>query len=257
VGGGNAAVDSARTALRLGAKEVHLLYRRTRDEMPAQPTEIAEAIDEGVQMHYLAAPKRIAGKDKVEGITCTGMQLSGFDENGRRRPLPMDGRELALQVDTVILAVGQEVDPSLSAIALKVSNRGRIVVDPGDLSTSLPGVYAGGDAVLGPATVIDAIAQGLQAARSIDEQVRGIPATVPTLEDEYPAPPDDAEVPEKSRRAVRTLSVPDRLGGFAEVALCYSAADAQEEASRCLRCHFGAQATMDEEDQQKERQREA
>ena len=246
VGGGNAAIDAARTALRLGAEDVHLLYRRTRDEMPAQPEEIEEALHEGVQLHCLMAPSRIAGKDRVEGIECARMRLSGFDDSGRRRPVPSDEADYTVAVDHVILAVGQQVEAPPD-VPVQRDRSGRIVVDPDTLQTSLAGVYAGGDAVSGPATVIEAIAHGQRAARIIDNRVRGIPVDAELLEDEHPAPPEDAEIPEHPRVPLPQLPVDRRTSSFAEVALCYSAEAAVEEAGRCLRCHLGEQAALEDE----------
>jgi NADH-quinone oxidoreductase subunit F len=247
VGGGNAAMDAARTAVRLGCKEVRLLYRRTRHEMPAQAEEIEEAINEGVRMHFLAAPRRILGAHRVEAIECAEMRLSGFDESGRWRPVAVEGGEFSLPVDTVILAVGQQVDPT-TGLPVPVSDRGRLVVDPDTLQTTLPGVYAGGDAVTGPATVIDAIAHGLRAARAIDYQVRGVVPTPVVLADPHPAPADDEEIVERRRVPHARLAVDERLRGFSEVELCYSAEAALEEAGRCLRCHWGEHTAADDEE---------
>ena len=235
IGGGNAAVDAARAAVRLGAKEVHLIYRRTRDEMPAQGAEIAEAVREGVRMRFLAAPVQITGKGKVEAIECVNMRLGEFDRSGRRRPEPLESSTFTLPVDTVVLAIGQEIaDP----LPVATDRRGRLVVDPITLRTSLPNVYAGGDAVTGPATVIEAIAHGLRAARAIDHQVRGVTPTAVMLEDEHPAPPEDEEVQEQARVKMPALAVRERLRSFAEVELGYPAEAALEEANRCLRCHL-------------------
>ncbi len=235
IGGGNAAIDAARAAVRLGAKEVHLIYRRTREEMPAQSAEISEAVHEGVMMRFLAAPVRITGKGKVEAIECLNMRLGEFDRSGRRRPEPLEGSTFTLPVDTVVLAIGQEIADTLP---VETDRRGRVVVHPITLRTSLPNVYAGGDAVSGPATVIEAIAHGLRAARAIDHQVRGIAPTAVMIEDEHPAPPDDAEVQEQPRLKMPALAVSERLRSFAEVELGYPAEAAIEEASRCLRCHL-------------------
>jgi NADH-quinone oxidoreductase subunit F len=238
VGGGNAAVDAARTPLRIGAREVHLVYRRTRDEMPAQPKEIAEAIHEGVQMHYLAAPKRIIGEGKVEGIECYQMELKEFDRSGRRRPVPVEGAEFTLAVDTVIVAIGQAVEPALGEGKLEVNRWGQVAADPSTLATSLPGVYAGGDAVTGPNTVIQTIAQGLRAARAIDQRVRGVAPEPVVLEDDRGPLAEEEEVVEKPRVAMPELAVCDRVSCFAEVELGYSTEAAQEEAGRCLKCHL-------------------
>jgi len=241
IGGGNAAIDAARTAVRVGAKEVHIVYRRTRDEMPAQPKEIAEAIQEGVQMHFLAGPKQVLGQRKVTGLECYQMELKEFDRSGRRRPVQVEGADFTLDVDTVIAAIGQSVESTVSESPLTVDRWGQIEVDPRTLATNIPGVYAGGDAVLGPSTVIEAIAQGLKAARMIDQQVRGVPAEAVVIEDERGPLTDDEDVIEKARLLMPELRVCDRVSCFAEVELGYTAEAAQEEANRCLKCHLAVQ----------------
>ncbi|MGD0111220.1 MAG: NADH-quinone oxidoreductase subunit NuoF [Armatimonadota bacterium] len=241
IGGGNAAIDAARTAVRVGAKEVHIVYRRTRDEMPAQPKEIAEAIQEGVQMHFLAGPKQVLGKRRVTGLECYQMELKEFDRSGRRRPVQVEGADFTLDVDTVIAAIGQSVESSVSKSPLTVDRWGQIEVDPRTLATNIPGVYAGGDAVLGPSTVIEAVAQGLKAARMIDQQVRGVPAEAVVIEDERGPLTDDEDVIEKARLLMPELRVCDRVSCFAEVELGYTAEAAQEEANRCLKCHLAVQ----------------
>ncbi len=241
IGGGNAAIDAARTAVRMGAKDVHIVYRRTRDEMPAQPKEIAEAIQEGVQMHFLAGPKQVLGKKRVTGLECYQMELKEFDRSGRRRPVQVEGADFTLDVDTVIAAIGQSVESSVSKSPLTVDRWGQIEVDPRTLATNIPGVYAGGDAVLGPSTVIEAIAQGLKAARMIDQQVRGVPAEAVVIEDERGPLTDDEDVIEKARLLMPELRVCDRVSCFAEVELGYTAEAAQEEANRCLKCHLAVQ----------------
>jgi NADH-quinone oxidoreductase subunit F len=241
VGGGNAAIDAARTALRMGAEEVRLIYRRTRDEMPAQPKEIAEAMHEGVKMHFLAGPKQILGARKVKGLECYQMELKEFDRSGRRRPVQVGDADFTLDVDTVIVAIGQSVEVAPSESPLKVDRWGQIEVDPRTLATNIPGVYAGGDAVTGPSTVIEAIAQGLKAARMIDQQVRGVPAEPVVLQDERGPLTDDEEVIEKPRVIMPEMKVCDRVTCFAEVELGYSPEAAREEANRCLKCHLAVQ----------------
>lgn len=247
VGGGNAAIDAARTALRLGAKEVHIVYRRTRNEMPAESKEIDAAISEGIQMHFLAAPKRVVGIGKVEGLECLRMELKGFDSSGRWRPMPVEGSEFVLPVDTIIAAVGQSVDASLKQGPFEVSRSGQIEVDPVTLATNIPSVYAGGDAVTGPATVIEAIAQGLRAAQAIDHQVRGILSAVIALKDERALLTEEEELIEQPRIPMPELEMCDRLGGFAEVELGYSVEEALAEANRCLKCHLMAEIDNPEE----------
>ena len=173
IGGGNVAIDSARTALRLGVKEAVILYRRSREEMPANPWEVKEAEEDGVRIEFLVAPRKILGESgRVRAIECIRMQLGEIDETGRRRPQPIEGSEFTLDFDSVILAVGEEPDLSLLPKEIEVFER-KILVDPFTMATSMPGVFAGGDAVTGPATVIEAIVAGVRAAGSIDKFLRG------------------------------------------------------------------------------------
>jgi len=236
IGGGNAAVDSARTALRFGAKEVAIIYRRTRAEMPASPEEIEEALAEGVEIHFLAAPSRIISQDSRVELECIRMELGEMDASGRRRPEPIKGSEFVMSFDTIIAAIGQRPDiPDQFNLAL---GRGSVVeVDPDTLATSREGVFAGGDAVSGPASVIEAIAAGRQAAISIDKYLGGSGDI-----DEVLSPPEEGtlapleETEEKRRPEMPTLPVEQRLGDFSQVELGYSDQMAIEEAMRCLRC---------------------
>ena len=174
IGSGNVAMDAARTALRLGAKEVCVLYRRSREEMPANPWEVKEAEEEGVNIQFLVSPSRILGEDgHVTAIECIRMMLGEPDETGRRRPIPIKGSEYAMTVDTVIPAIGETPDLSLLPKDVAVTRRNTVAVDPVTLETSLPGVFAGGDVVSGPATVIEAIAAGKMAADSISQYLKG------------------------------------------------------------------------------------
>ena len=172
LGGGNVAMDAARTALRLGAEEVHVVYRRTEKEMPARVEEVCHAKEEGVLFHLLQNARRIIGNDYgcVTGIECLKYELGEPDESGRRRPIEVEGSEFVMHCDTVIVAIGNESNPLLKRTTpeLNTNRWGRIVVDENG-RTSIPGVYAGGDIVLGAATVILAMGQGRVAARSINE----------------------------------------------------------------------------------------
>jgi glutamate synthase (NADPH/NADH) small chain len=174
VGGGNVAMDSARTALRLGAEHVTIVYRRTEVEMPARVEEVAHAKEEGIEFRLLQNPTRIFGDDsgRVIGVECLKYELGEPDESGRRRPVPIAGSEFRLAVDTVIVAVGNGSNPLLTSTApdLKLSKWGNILVDE-DGKTSMDRVYAGGDIVLGAATVILAMGQGRRAAASINRRL--------------------------------------------------------------------------------------
>jgi len=173
IGGGNIAMDAARTALRLGAHEVHVLYRRSRDEMPANPWEVRETESEGVKIQFLVAPKRILGKDeRATALECVKMSLGEPDETGRRSPLPIEGSEFKIEVDTVILAVGESPELSVLPKEIEANAANTVAVNPITMETSLPGVFAGGDCVSGPATVIEAIAAGKRAAAHIDEYLK-------------------------------------------------------------------------------------
>ncbi|MBX5327421.1 MAG: FAD-dependent oxidoreductase [Candidatus Bathyarchaeia archaeon] len=174
IGGGNTAIDAARTALRLGAKQVMILYRRAKEDMPALPVEIEAAEEEGVQFNFLVAPKQILGEDgKVKAVECLRMKFGEPDESGRRRPIPIPGSEHTYEVNTVIPAIGQQIETScLPSTLLDKSNRA-VTADPLTLETQIPGVFAGGDAVTGPASVIEAVGAGKRAAESIDRYLTG------------------------------------------------------------------------------------
>jgi formate dehydrogenase beta subunit len=171
IGGGNSAIDSARTALRVGADEVSILYRRSRREMPANPWEIEEAEREGVKIHYLAAPVKMIGENgKVARMLCTKMKLGKLDASGRRSPIPMEGSEFEIETDCVVPAISQEPDLAFlhEGHGLKISKWNSFVVNERTMATNRPGVYAAGDSVTGPATVIQAIAAAHTAADSME-----------------------------------------------------------------------------------------
>lgn len=176
IGGGNVAIDAARSALRVGAKKVIILYRRTRQEMPATEEEIEAAEAEGIEFQYLAAPIEVlASGGKVSGIRCQRMELGQPDASGRRRPMPVKGSEFDIAVDTVIPAIGQVTDLSFSGegSGIESARGGTLLVDPETLATTRAGVFAGGDAVSGPATAIEAVAAGHKSALSIAQYVSG------------------------------------------------------------------------------------
>ncbi|MDR1655681.1 MAG: NADPH-dependent glutamate synthase, partial [Treponema sp.] len=171
IGGGNVAMDAARMALRLGAEQVHVIYRRTRDEMPARAEEVGHAMEEGIVFNFLRNPNKILGDDKglVTGLELQKFELGAPDDSGRRSPVAIPGSEYVFDCDTVIVALGNESNPLLTRTTsgLKADRRGRIIVDGGQ-KTSLEKVYAGGDIVLGAATVILAMGEGRRAAASIN-----------------------------------------------------------------------------------------
>ena len=236
IGGGNVAIDAARTALRLGVKEATIIYRRTREEMPASGEEIEEALLEGVKIEFLVAPNRIEIKNGSLELTCIRMKLGAVDSSGRRRPVPIESSEFSLTFDTLIAAIGQ-VPEAPEKFGLPLGRGNTIQVDADTLATAREGVFAGGDAVTGPAIVIEAIAAGRQAAVSIDKYLGGS-----GIIDEVLAPPEEIEsLPaieegEKHRISIPTLTLSERLGSFAEVELGLREEVAIEEAKRCLRC---------------------
>jgi len=172
IGGGNVAMDAARMALRLGAAEVHLVYRRTRDEMPARAEEVEHAMEEGIIFDFLRNPSRILGNEKgwVSGMELQKFELGEPDSSGRRSPVLIPSSEYTFECDTVIVALGNEPNPLISrtTAGLAADKRGRITVDPVQ-KTSIEMVYAGGDIVLGAATVILAMGEGRKAAKAINE----------------------------------------------------------------------------------------
>ena len=235
IGGGNAAIDSARTALRLGAKEVTIIYRRTRTEMPASAEEIDGAIAEGVKVHFLAAPSRIISQNGKLELECISLRLGAVDASGRPRPEPIEGSEFVTKFDSIIAAIGQRPEVP-GRFNLSIGGGNTIQVDPDTLASSREGVFAGGDVVSGPASVIEAIAHGRQAAISIDKYLGGKGEIEETL-----APPEGAVAPleeaEGGRRVeMPTLPVAERLKGFSQVELGLSEEIAIREAKRCLRC---------------------
>jgi len=242
VGGGNTAIDAARTALRLGAKSVTVVYRRTREEMPAQPEEIVEALEEGVKFEFLVAPVEVirnGGKAAVS-IKLQRMRLVDFDDGGRRRPVPIEDGFIEIPAAHIIRAIGQK--PIVPVGGPPVSKRGTVKVHQFSLATELDGVFAGGDAVLGPATAVEAIGHGRRAAEAIERYFHpGKPARFPwnaprSLDTAF----DPAAEPSKTAR-LETPKLPplERKTCFDEVELTLCAADARLEADRCLRCDYG------------------
>jgi homotetrameric NADPH-dependent glutamate synthase len=237
IGGGNAAIDASRTALRLGAEEVSIVYRRTRNEMPANPQEIHDALEEGVKMHFLLAPLRITGEaGKVTGLLCQRMELGEPDESGRRRPVPVPGSEFTMELDTIIPAISQAVDYGFAEgeEPLKTNRWGTIETD-GCMQTSLEGVFAGGDVVTGPDTVIEAVAAGQRAAAYIDLFLSGEPM-VPRPKPVRTIAQPDLDAPRKPRMAMPTLDPAKRIRNFEQVEQGFTEEQARYEASRCLQC---------------------
>ncbi|HEX7482048.1 MAG TPA: NADPH-dependent glutamate synthase, partial [Candidatus Bathyarchaeia archaeon] len=173
IGGGNVAMDSARCALRLGAEHVSIIYRRSREELPARQEELVNAEEEGITFKFLASPKRFIGDEqgRIKGIELVTMELVEPDESGRRKPMPVKGSEFVMDVDTVIVAIGRTPNPIIQKVTkgLETTKHGTIAADPETGKTSLEGVYAGGDIVTGEATVISAMGSGRRSAKAIHE----------------------------------------------------------------------------------------
>ncbi len=245
VGGGNTAVDAARTAKRLGAAKVTILYRRTREEMPASPEEIDATLEEGIEIEYLAAPVKVLGTKKMKAIRCIRMALGEPDKSGRRRPVPVKGSEFKIKADLLIPAVSQSADEKMAALFdLEVSKWGTIETDDLTAATSKPGVFAGGDVVLGPSSVIESIAAGKQAALAIDNFISGRAVNeglFPRPKAENPLSDTDLqELTRKTHRQERVapaeLPADQRAADFDEVVRTYTLEEAQQEAKRCLNC---------------------
>jgi NADH-quinone oxidoreductase subunit F len=243
VGGGNAAIDAARTAKRTrGVEEVTILYRRTRVEMPAFEEEIEAALEEGIRLEYLVAPIRVVTEDeKLTGVECVRMELGALDASGRRRPVPIEGSEFVVSVDTLMPAIGERADTSMLPDAIEKTKWNTIVTDPETFATNLEGVFAGGDVVTGPDTVIRAMGAGKVAAAMIDRYVRGESVqrdydfVRPSL---YPPAVTltDEEIGTADRPEMKRIPVAQRVEGVAEDELGLSQAQAVAEARRCLRC---------------------
>ena len=239
VGGGNVAVDAARSAKRFGASEVTIVYRRSRDEMPAYADEVAAAEKEGIKIEFLAAPSKVIGKNgKVTGLECLRTKLGAPDASGRRTPEPVPGSEFTVAADTIISAIGEV--PDLTFLDGKVNLAGgkTVMANPVSQATNVPGLFAGGDAATGPATVIEAIAAGRKAAAAIDRFLSG-----QAMDEEEPAPRiigiEDVDVEHFTKRARQQMAeapVPERVKGFAEVELGFSEFTALAEADRCFQC---------------------
>ncbi len=241
VGGGNVAIDAARTALRLGAKEVSLFYRRSRREMPATEEEVTGAEQEGIKLYYLFAPVTVLGENgKVIGLECIRMKLGEPDNSGRRRPIPIGGSEFTVDADMVILAIGEAPDLDfLSEIGMfQMLPGGTLEVDNQSLATNIAGVFAGGDVVLGPATAIEAIAAGKRAAIAIDRYLQG--KSLPPKEGQLPIVTIDSvdlhSVEKTKRVAMSRIPPKKRATNFKEANLGFSPKMAAKEAGRCLNC---------------------
>jgi len=248
IGGGNTAVDVARTAWRLGAEKVIMLYRRTRAEMPADPIEVEDLLEEGIELMELVAPVGLVRDDagKLKALTCVRMVLGEPDASGRRRPVPQKGSEFDIPCDWVFPSIGQM--PFLTRILSGsryepgVSRWSTFDIDTETMQTSVPGIFAGGDAADdGPTVVIDAIRDGQKAARAIhaylsETEIPGKPFIVRKEFWAKPGTKELGDIPESPRRKLHYISVEERVGNFREVSLGFEYDDMTHEAERCLSC---------------------
>ncbi|MBI4964452.1 MAG: FAD-dependent oxidoreductase [Desulfomonile tiedjei] len=250
VGGGNTAIDCVRTALRMGASDVSLVYRRTENEMPADLEEVEDTKEEGINLFFLTQPIQILSKEgKMTGLRCLRMQLGEPDASGRRRPVPVEGSEFEIEADTVIPAIGQKslLDFLGPDLGIEVTRRGTIKVDPNTMMTSRPGVFAAGDAVSGPLTVVHGMAGGKRAAKMIHEYLatgkcrvseeHRMQDLIANIEKDYGVLVT-ARTPtrEGGPRPYRKLDVNERITSFLEVDSGFTQRSSFIEASRCLRC---------------------
>jgi len=238
VGGGNVAMDSARTARRLGG-EITVVYRRSLKEMPANREEIEQAQEEGIKFNFLTNPTKLHKNEKDTCLQCVNMELGEPDESGRRRPVAIKGSEFDIECDYVIFSIGQEVDAApLEQNDIKLNKSGLIDVDPVTLQTSLDGVFSGGDAVTGPASAVEAIAAGHEAAISIDRYLNNEDLKAGREKKEK----NKAEIPKEaprfalSRECPPLLSPDERIKSFVEVDQGFSKDQMVREAQRCLNC---------------------
>ncbi|HXY74667.1 MAG TPA: molybdopterin-dependent oxidoreductase, partial [Dehalococcoidales bacterium] len=236
IGGGNVALDAARTSLRLGAKQVTIFYRRTRMEMPANPEEIEAAIDEGIEIIYLATPFRAVRENEVLKLECQRVKLGKPDASGRRHPVLVQGRNFITELDTIVSAIGQR--PSVPESFDIKTEKGNTVAISEKMMSSVPGIFAGGDCVRGPATVIEAIADGRKAASAIDIFLGGTGDISESL-----VPPRESvvwqerDLPEEKTVSIKNIAPDSRINNFDEVELALPQSIAQAEAARCLKCY--------------------
>jgi len=246
VGGGAVAIDAARTALRLGASKAHVIYRRTREEMPAWKEEVHAAVQEGIQFHFLTDPVGVLGPEHVTGVECHLQKLGAFDASGRRRPVPIEeteyeGAEFVLDADVFIPAIGQtpEVECMKDGDGTIGANRDDTVTVGPNLATTRERVFAAGDLALGPATVIEAVAQGNRVAVAVDAYLKGQSVERPkfmTAFREVPQLFNLEDYAEAKRPVMRELPVHERIRNFEEVEAGLDEQKAREECKRCLRC---------------------
>jgi len=242
IGGGDAAIDGARVALRLGAKRVSILYRRSRAEMPAHPEQVEGALAEGIRIEEQVAPRRFLAQDgRLEGLELIRTELGPPDESGRRRPIPIEGSEFVIEADTAIVAIGQRAEPGLlQDLGVELNEGGWVRIDEETGQTSIESLFAGGDVASGPATVIAAIAAGKRAAWGIDRYLRGDKAKEVCFrtwgdseQEERYRPP---HVPQEERAVISQVPAEERIEDFRLIELGLAEEAARAEAWRCLAC---------------------
>jgi NADH-quinone oxidoreductase subunit F len=244
VGGGNAAIDAARTAMRLGAKEVTILYRRTQEQMPAYAEEIEEALREGIKLRTLTQPLAVKtnAEGRVAGMECACMQLGEFDRSGRRRPTKSEQENFTIDADQVIVAIGQKIDTSSIAgdLDIHLAENRFIASDPVSGQTSVDWLFAGGDVATGPVSVVAAIGSGERAAAGIDEYLTGENHAFwreeVTVDTAYDPDADPAPYP---REPIPTIEPDRRRNNFEEVERTWPEGVALRQCARCLRCDYG------------------
>ena len=250
IGGGNTALDSARTARRVGSEQVDIYYRRTREEMPVSEVEYNEAREEGIRINFLVSPTRILRADgRAVGIECIRMKLGEADETGRRKPIPIEGSEFSVTADTVIPAVGQAPDLSFLPPDSKLERAkwGALQVDGNTLATNISGIFAGGDFVTGPTYVIEAIAAGRRGAIAIDKYLCGDTSRIAfydkreEVEEGLIEKELEGVAEEKPRVEMPVAPVDERVRDFREIEMGFGEERAREEAKRCLRCDLEKQ----------------
>ncbi len=246
IGGGNTAIDVARTAVRLGS-DVTIIYRRTRDEMPANIEEILEAMEEGIKIEFLATPVEVISESGViTGLKCTKMSLGEFGYDARRKPIPQEGSEFLVQIDTLIPAIGQEpeVDLIKDGYGIELSKWNTIVVDAKTMRTSVENIFAGGDVVTGPWVVIEAMGSGKRAAQSIHRYLQGFkdekewkPEVKPVYVKPLELSDDELEkIIDAQRPRLKLMDAEERKLSFEEVSSGLNKDLAMQEAKRCVRC---------------------
>lgn len=239
IGGGHTALDASRTCLRLGTREVTIIYRRTLDEMPVDHAELEETEEEGVKIKYLIAPVEFIGNESgnVKKVRCIETQLGELDESGRRSPLPIENSEFELNADTVISAIGYiPEEETLKTTGVSVREHSRVIVN-GTCATNIKNVFACGDVVSGPSSLIEAIASGKKSAKAIHSYFRNLPEESETYYASGLLNENLVKLIQKeSRQKMPTLPIKKRINSFDEVGLGYRWEQAVKEAQRCLKC---------------------